>query len=275
MSAKRDIGRRAAPLWIAATALLPVASHAEDAAEKWQWRASIYGWFPAIDGSTQFPSGASGPSIGVDASSIIENLKFTAMGTLEGRKGRWGFWTDVIYLNVGGDKSASRDATVGRIGLPAGVDVNADLNIKSWVWTLAASYAISSTSRNETELLAGARMLTMDQTLNWTFNGNIGSLGLPGRSGRAEVSATNWDAIVGLKGVASLSGDGRWILPYYVDVGTGESKLTWQAFAAVGYKFNWGATTLGWRYLDYQFDSSEPIADINFSGPFVGATFQW
>jgi hypothetical protein len=118
-------------------------------------------------------------------------------------------------------------------------------------------------------------MLNMDQSLDWSFSGNIGALGLPGRSGRVDVSETNWDAIVGLKGVATLSEDRRWVLPYYVDVGTGQSKLTWQAFGGIGYSFGWGTTTLAWRYLKYEFDSGAPIEDISLNGPFVGVTFQW
>ncbi len=256
-------------------ALLPAASHAQGTADAWQWRASIYGWFPSIDGSTKFPTGGGGPAIDVDASTIIGDLKFAFMGALDVRKGRWGLFNDLVYVDLGGSKSSSRDFTVGRAGLPAGVDGNANLDIKSWVWTFAGTYALSETPQNTTQLLFGGRMLSMEQTLDWSFNGNIGALGLPGRSGSAQVDETNWDAIVGLKGVATLSADRRWVLPYYVDVGTGDSKLTWQAMAGVGYSFDWGTTTLAWRYLDYEFDSDVGVQDISLSGPFLGLTFQW
>ena len=159
--------------------------------------------------------------------------------------------------------------------MPAGVELNAELDIEAWVWTFAGTYAISDTPHNTTQLLFGGRMLSMEQTLDWSFNGNIGALGLPGRSGSTQVDETNWDAIVGLKGVATLGADRRWVLPYYVDVGTGDSKLTWQAMAGVGYSFDWGTTTLAWRYLDYEFDSDVGVQDISLSGPFLGVTFQW
>ena len=87
---KNEFGmsRRLAPLLVAASALLPAASYAHGAADSWQWRASIYGWFPSIDGSTNFPSGGGGPSIDVDASTIIDGLDFIFMGAREARKGR-------------------------------------------------------------------------------------------------------------------------------------------------------------------------------------------
>ena len=63
------------------------------------------------------------------------------MGSIEGQRGKWGLWTDVIYLNVDGSKSATRDFTIGRAAIPAGVDLNADLEIKAWVWSLAVPTA--------------------------------------------------------------------------------------------------------------------------------------
>jgi hypothetical protein len=270
-----SIGRRAALFCLVVAALVPAVSRAEVPADKWEWRVTLYGWFPAIDGTTNFPTGGTGPSFQVDASTIIDNLKFTAMGTFEGRKGRWGGWADVLYLNVGGDKSGSRDFTIGGVEVPGDVKVDASLDIESWLVTAAGTYLLSKTPRNETELLGGFRMINLDQTLDWSVDGNIGPLGLPGRNGTAATSATNWDGIIGLKGIATLSGNGHWILPYYLDVGTGQSDLTWQAFAAIGYRFKWGATTLGWRYLDYQFDSDVRLEDLSMNGPFVSLSFAW
>ena len=64
-------------------------------------------------------------------------------------------------------------------------------------------------------------------------------------------------------------------MPYYLDVGTGDSDLTWQGIAGIGYAFGWGETVAAWRYLDYDLDSGSPVADINFSGPAIGVVFRW
>ena len=55
-------------------------------------------------------------------------------------------------------------------------------------------------------------------------------------------------------------------MPYYVDVGTGDSDLTWQAIGGIGYAFSWGEVLAAWRYIDYKFNGNK-IQDINFNGP--------
>jgi hypothetical protein len=64
-------------------------------------------------------------------------------------------------------------------------------------------------------------------------------------------------------------------MPFYVDVGTGNSDLTWQAMLGFGYAFGWGDLGAVWRYLDYDLKSNGPIQDLNFNGPAVGVTFRW
>ena len=64
-------------------------------------------------------------------------------------------------------------------------------------------------------------------------------------------------------------------MPYYFDIGTGDSDLTWQAELALTYTFGWGDIGVAWRYLDYDLKSDSPIRDINFNGPALGAMFRW
>jgi hypothetical protein len=97
MKADGGVVRRTALIFVAAAVLLPSASHAQGNIDAWEWRASIYGWFPGIEGETRFPSGAGGPSINVDADTLLENLKMAFMGTLEARKGQWGGLADWFY----------------------------------------------------------------------------------------------------------------------------------------------------------------------------------
>ena len=99
--------------------------------------------------------------------------------------------------------------------------------------------------------------------------------GLPGRNGSADVGVTNWDAIIGLKGRAFLGADRKWFIPYYADVGTGQSKLTWQVNAGVGYQFDWGSVLATWRYLDYDFKSDKLVQSVSFNGPTIGVAFRF
>ena len=58
-------------------------------------------------------------------------------------------------------------------------------------------------------------------------------------------------SIVGVRGSAVLSSDGKWILPFEADIGAGNSNWTSQAFAGLGYRFDWGDVVLSFRNLSY------------------------
>ena len=255
--------------------LAAVSAHAQDGSDDWQWRASIYGWLPDLEAKTQFRTGMDGPTIEVDASTLIDNLDMTAMGALQVRKGKWGAFTDVMYVNEGVSKSGVRDLTLGQEQLPAGVDYELVYDMESWVWNLAATYSLAASETGITDLVVGARMVDITQGLRWTASGNIGLIETPARSGSGEISFTNWDAVVGIKGHTFLGSAHRWVIPYYLDIGTGDSDFTLQAMAGIGYSFSWGELVATWRYLDYDLPSSGLVSDLNFSGPMVGASFAW
>jgi hypothetical protein len=261
----------------AATLLgLVVLSHtaaAQATPDDWQFRAMVYGYLPAISGSTTFPAGSS--DISVDANQIISHLKFTFMGSLEAQKGRWGAFTDVLYLDVGGSKSGTRDLAIGGVQLPADVAANTSLDIKGTVWTLAGSYRVLATPETGVDVFVGARLLSVKEKLDWEFSANVGPVVGPGRTGSSDAKLDNWDGIVGVKGRFNFGSQREWFVPYYVDVGTGDSDLTWQAIAGVGYAFHWGEVIGAWRYLDYNLKSGQKIESVNFNGPVIGVAFHW
>jgi hypothetical protein len=258
-------------LAIGLSGLAPVAAQAQAANDQWQWELGVYAWFPAIGGTTSFPSGASGPSIDVSASDVIDALKMTFMGEFEARKGQWGVWNDLVYADLGGSQKNSGDFTVD--GRPVSATAKLSLNVKSTVWTLAGIYNLDSSPENTTDLLFGARMLNLNESLSWSLATDIPEL--PTRKGKASVDGTNWDAVVGLKGRYFLGAEHKWFLPYYVDVGTGQSELTWQINAGVGYTFHWGSAFATWRYLDYEFQSGDALQSMDMNGPLIGMAFQF
>ncbi len=280
--------RNAAPaavLSLAIGMLLPAPAAAQTSQSgQWQYTASIYGYFPSIGGKTTFPTvpgapggpGGSGDTgIAVSADQLIGALKFVFMGSFDANNGRWGVYNDVIYLDLGGSKSQTRDFSFGDIGIPASTSANLNLDLKGWIWTVAGEYRVSSDPAFTMDVLAGARYLDLRQTLKYEFAGDIGPLPLPGRAGSSTVSESIWDGIVGVKGRYAF-GEGRnWSVPFYVDVGAGQSKHTWQAATGVGYAFKWGDAYAIWRYLDYGFKSEKRIQDLNFNGPMIGVAFRW
>jgi len=264
---------RAATLF-AVTVLLSSTAGAQVRPDDWQFRALIYAYLPTISGSTTFPAG-SGSNVNADSDKILDSLKFAFMGTLEAQKGRWGAFTDVMYLNVSGSKSGTRDLTIGGVELPAGVSSNASLDIKATVWTLAANYRVLAAPDAAYDVFAGARLVDVTEKLGWEFSANVGPVVGPGQTGSSQTKLDNWDAIVGLKGRFNFGQNREWFIPYYVDIGTGNSNFTWQAVAGIGYAFRWGEVVAAWRYLDYDFKSGTRIESLNLNGPAIGVAFRW
>jgi hypothetical protein len=242
--------------------------------DEWRFHAVVYVYLPSVGGETSFPGSGGGSGASVDASKILDNLNLAFMGSFEAHKGPWGMFTDVIYLDIGDSESPSRDFSIGGT-LPVGANASIHYDLNGWLWTLAGSWRAISSSEHELNLIGGARLIDVDQTIDWQLSGNIGSVALADRAGERTTGVSNWDAIVGLKGRAMFGEQRRWFVPYYLDVGTGESSLTWQAMAGAGYTFEWGDVMLAWRHIDYDMKSGKPIESISFDGPGVAVAFRW
>ena len=195
----------------------------------------------------------------MDASTIIDNLNMVFMGTFEARKERWSMIADGIYFDVGNDKNTT---VTGRSGIPLNASV--DLNISAWVLTGAVGYDLVRNDVGTLAAVGGVRYLNLSTDV---------TLGLQGQQAESSSSEGLLDGIVGLRGAINL--DEHWYLPYYADIGTGQSDLTWQALAGIGYRFDWGDVRLVYRYLDYQMDDDKLLQDLTVSGPILGVGFKF
>jgi hypothetical protein len=110
---------------------------------------------------------------------------------------------------------------------------------------------------------------------NWTLSGNVGSISLPNRSGEASVEVRNDDAMIGAKGRVYVGADRSGFAPYDMELGAGDSDLTYQGMFGVGYAFKWGETLAAWRTLGTRFESGEAFDGLNFSGSMVSLDMRW
>jgi len=94
------------------------------------------------------------------------------------------------------------------------------------------------------------------------------------RQGAIESDLDSWDAIIGIKGERHI-GNGKWSLPYYLDIGTGDSDLTWQAIVGASYAFGWGDLVLSYRHFEYDGGPQELMENFSFSGPVLGGRFSF
>lgn len=244
----------------------------------WKFRAVLYGWLPSVSGASSHSS-AGGATAELDAEDYLDHLRFVFMGTVEARKDRWGLISDYIYLDFDAEKGATRSLSLsgplGRVSLPADAYAGVNLRLRGWAWSLLGSYALVDRPSYEMQLLGGTRYLKVDTTVDWRLSGNVGGVPAFATSGASTTKTDVWDAVVGAKGRYRFGDQGRWFLPYYLDVGTGQSDRTWQAMGGIGYSFSWGEVFAAYRHLDYRFDSGDRMKDLSFSGPGVGVGFRW
>jgi len=190
------------------------------------------------------------------------------MGSYQARKGRWSILTDVLYLDLSADKQLDLIPPIG--GDIINVTTDASTNVKGLILHLGGGYNLYNRENTTADFIFGARYLDLSMDLNLAFD-----LGVPDLNPTLALSESGdaWDAFIGFKGNISL-GD-RWFIPYYADIGTGDSDFTWQATTGIAYKAaDWADIVLVYRYLAWDL-GGDIIDDINISGPALGVIFRF
>ena len=257
-----------------------VASMASGDDTRWQLHVVPYLWLPAVDASAEVtvPSlrSATGNELGpvsinsdVGPSDYLSNLDMAFMVMGEARKGPWSIYNDVLYTSFGSSETNLRRVTGPRGNLNAEVSRKARTSISTTAWTLAGGYRAVERPTFELDLMAGFRYLTMSSDLELTVLGEDGRIA---RQRNVSLDQDLWDGIVGARG-RILFPDSEWFVPYYVDIGTGDSDWTWQAMLGIGYPFDWGEVTLAYRALGYELDTNN--MDLTLHGPGLGVGFRW
>ena len=223
----------------------------------WKYTADIYLYAAGVGGQTK-----SGGDVDIGFGTLVKDLDMGFMGRFGARKGKWSLKADVIYLDVSQDNS-------GQLTFPGNINVAtySTVELKGWIVTPYAGYNLVDTEKGSLDVIAGARYLYLKASLDLTAV----ALGTAGYA-RISDSGSVWNGIGGVQGRLNLAP--RWYVPYYADVGTGQSKLTWQLFAGVGYQFKSFDAIAGYRYMDWRSKSSASVfEDLNLSGPLVGVKF--
>ena len=250
-------------------------------ADKWTFAVRPYLWAPGISGTLKYdiPPTGDGASNVDFASYILQNLNFALMLSAEARKGDWSVLTDVVYLDVESTdakvKSVSFTGPGGRVEISAGADVGTKVKLSGVLWELAGGYTVARGGNSSLDLLAGFRYLGIEAETDWQLSITGPGPGQPfASSGSASSRVDLWDAIVGIRGTVGL-GDSRWAIPYYLDVGTGDSAITWQGMAGIEYRYHWGELQLLYRYLYYDLKGDKLLQNVSLNGPVLGVNFRF
>jgi hypothetical protein len=223
--------------------------------DSWQHSLTLYAWLPTLDGEFKYQRD-NGESLPIDSSQILDSLNMTFMGAYEAHKDKWVFLGDLIYLNLSNDKDRE---TIGYS--------NVDMKLKGWQLGLYGGYNLYQTDRSSLDLMAGLRYLTIETETKLSSDLER----LPDL--KLTKDADVWDGIIGLRGRTNLNEN--WFIPYYADIGAGDSDLTWQAMTGIGYQAGWGDTSLVYRHLEWDQGEDKLLQDVSFSGPALAVKFHF
>jgi len=258
-------------------------AHSQATGEGWEYRLTPYLWLPTIDGSLKYnlPPGAGGsPIVSVGPTDWFDLLNFGALVSGSARKGKFSIFSDLVYLSLTSKNDGrvlSVDDSGSRIPVDASVVLNTRSDLDGLTWTLVGGYALKQTETATADIFAGVRFFGVDVSTSWDLTADItlpgGGVTLPAQ-GSIGRDTDLWDGIIGIRGESAV-GNGNWAIPFYFDIGTGSSDLTWNAMAGLSYAFEWGDLMLLYRHLEYDQGATSLLQDISFSGPAFGARFQF
>lgn len=215
---------------------------AEDS-NSWQHELSIYGWYAGIGGTVDVVDAlGSGQDYSVDASDIIENLEMIFMGGWVSKKDKLSIIADVVYMDVGDSSN------------------NVEFDLASWVVNTGVGYDLVQNESVNLAVVGGVRYMSVEPTVKV-------------RGLKTSQSDDILDGLVGLRGTVNFTKN--WFLPFYADIGTGGSDLSYQLFTGLGYRFGWGDIRLGYRYLKFEMDDDALMKDLDMSGPVLGVGFRF
>jgi hypothetical protein len=220
---------------------------------QWGFYGELFAWGAGAKGTA-----ATGENIDVPLHKVLDNLDFAFMASLAAQKDRWTLFADVVYVNLG---------ATARIPLQEfpGMEARVKLDQKQYSSTFNAAYRVHEGERSKFSLLAGGRYLSVDLDLDLSVASILDE--------RVSESNTNWDLIVGGRGMIDLNE--RWYLNYYADIGGGDSDRTWQATVGINYRFTKVHAELGYSYLDWDFEKDNALRNLTISGPYAGIWFRF
>lgn len=221
----------------------------------WQQELTIYGWLAGVSADTRLPGGTGDTT--VDVGDILDSLKMVFMGSYAARKDKWSFIVDATYIDLG--DSATKTITLPNYAAEASIDVD----MKSLIMNAGVGYNIVHSENTVLDVVAGVRYLDLEVDVDTSLASHPGIAG----------SKDFLDGIIGLRGSYNI--DENWYLPYYADIGTGDSDLTYQAFAGVGYRYDWGDVKLGYRYVGYEMEDDMLVENLDLSGAVLGVSIKF
>ena len=242
------------------SSIFPLAAHAEEKTPaKWQFQLAPYAWLAGQKGKVATLPGLPESDIEVDFwDDVLGNINGALMLVGEARKGRYGVVMDIVYTDI-----ESKDST------PGPLFSSIKLNNTMWIVSAGGFYRLIEQQRGFLDLIGGVRYWAVDTELS--LRAGL----LPGRKLSEQ---EDWvDPLVGFKGLVPI-GNSKFFASGAVVIGGFDvgSEFMWDASINLGYQWTKGfATTLGYRYLDVDYEHGDFLYDVAQQGPVLGLSFRF
>lgn len=233
-----------------------VASNGQDS---WVYHITPYAWLAGQKGTVATLPGLPPADIDISfADDILGNINGALMLVGEARKGSFGFSMDVAYTDIESDAA-----------IPGQYFSTITSQTKTWMVSAAGFYRLLETDRAFLDGLGGLRYWSVDSELSLS-GGPLGTLGIDNRE--------DWvDPIVGLKGRTMLGPSKFFLNGFFIVGGFGAgSDFMWDGNLNLGYQWtDTIATTIGYRYLDVDYDNDGFLYDVSQDGLVLGLSWRF
>ena len=239
---------------------LPLCAQAQiDSGDKWTFQLAPYAWLAGQNGTVATLPGL--PAADIDVKfydDVLGNINGALMLLGEARKGRFGVMADIVYTDIEFEEST-----------PGPYFSSVKSRTKSWIVTTEGFYRLVEREQAFLDVTAGARFWSVKSELSLTAN----------ILGSREVSNTeDWfDPVVGLKGLLPIGQSKFYLSGFFMMGGFGAgSDFMWDANANLGYQWTETlSTTVGYRYLDVDYEHDAFLYDIVQDGIVLGLSWRF
>jgi len=228
--------------------------------EEWAFHIAPYIWLAGMEGEVATLPGLPAADLDLDFwDDILEDLDGAIMLVGEARKGRHGIFVDFEYIDIESEDPTPKGALFSSIVVKT----------ESLLLTAAGLYRFWEEEGSFLDVLVGLRYWSVDTDLSL----KAGLLPAREASNKEE-----WlDPFFGFKSLSPL-GKSPFFISIHLLIGGFNvgSDLMWDANINLGYQWTDGfATTLGYRYLDVDYEDDGFLYDIAQDGTIIGLSWRF
>ena len=250
------------PAGLSLAVALTIASTMATATDEWEFSlAPLFLWGVSIEGDATI-DGKTAPLDLDFQDDVLEHMEEVLTLHFEARRDDWTLFAEYQYLDLAIDVQGSQG--------PINADV--DIDFDTTMWELGAAWALSETPETRWELIFGGRYTDHDVKVDADISSPLPDLKL-----QAGIDAGDdwWHAFSGVRVFQSMSDN--WTFVGRVDYGYGGSDNSAINLAGIfDYRFrDWGSAFVGYKHLEYDYQSSNYGYDAKQRGPLIGLNLYW